>query len=122
MATGPTLQPIFGMGKIPYPSKCYRINKPFSPFPDLPNKSGVYVFADLSRNDTMGTTVPKVLYVGKAISFKNRVTERHEEWDKAKGLNITHICLLDEANENNRITIERDIYDKHNPPLNNKRP
>ena len=121
MATGPIQQSIFGLGRIPYSFRCYRVNNPFSLFPVLHNKSGVYIFADLSRNNTMGTTIPTVLYVGKTNSFNERVTERHEKWDNAKDL-ITHICLLDETDENRRVAIERDIYDKHNPPLNDKRP
>lgn len=124
MATGPTQQLITGQRTLPYLFKCYRSNMPFSPCPVLPDKAGVYVFADLSRtkSNNVDDTDVKVLYVGRTKSYRKRINESHEEWHNAKKLNATHVCLYDEIFEENRINIERDIYITHNPPLNDKRP
>lgn len=124
MATGPTQQAIFGQGRIPYPFKCYRIKNPFSKFPVLPNKPGIYIFADLSnsKSNNINNIDPNVLYVGKTKSYNERVTEDHEKLNDAITLNTTHICLLDETSENKRVAIESDIYDKHKPSLNDRKP
>ena len=123
MATGPIDQPILGQkSRIPYSFRCYSVENPFSEFPVLPDNSGVYVFANLSHIDNMGSTIPKVLYVGHTHSYNERLTEKHEKWNDAKKLKVTHICLLDKTSEKERAVIEKDIYDKHKPQLNDKNP
>ena len=125
MATGPIEQLIEGNGRIPYPYLFigHRTNDFIKGFPNnLPDNSGVYVFANLRHQNTMGYIVPKVLYVGKTKSFHDRVTEDHEKWNDAEKLDVTDVCLLDVTSEDERLAIERDIYDKHDPPLNDRRP
>ena len=93
-------------------------------FPKFPNSSGVYIFANLSRTDENGWTVPKVLYVGESYSFEERVVKSHEKWNDALDRNTTHICILklENSSESERKDVERDIYLKHDPPCNDKKP
>ena len=107
-----------------YLFQCHRANAPFKSFPKFPNSSGVYIFANLSRTDENGWTVPKVLYVGESYSFEERVVKSHEKWNDALDRNTTHICILklENSSESERKDVERDIYLKHDPPCNDKKP
>ena len=120
MAGRVDLQIIKGNSGEMYPFQCHRANNPFKPFPKFPNDSGIYIFADLSRIDVNGWTVPKVLYVGESHSFEERVVEVHEKWNDAVDRNVTHICILklENSSESERRYIENDIRLEHNPLCN----
>lgn len=107
-----------------YRFQCHRANDPFKPFPKFPNNSGVYIFANLSRIDEYGSTVPKVLYVGESHSFEERVVKSHEKWNAALDRKATHVCILrlENSSESERKNVERDIYLKYDPPCNEKKP
>ena len=99
-----------------------------------PGKSGVYTF-EVLKMDGNWNVIPgiyifakevslgawKALYVGEAVSFKNRLTVSHEKWSSAVLMGATHVhALIVQGSEIERKRIESDLILALDPPLNRK--
>ena len=76
------------------------------------NVPGLYIFAKV---DPAGYW--KALYIGETESFSQRLSG-HERWHEAIRLGMTHIHARGEGNYSNRLSIERHLRHRFNPPLN----
>lgn len=77
---------------------------------------GLYVFAQRVR-DHRGTCSWQALYVGQTGSFDSRLPN-HENWPEAAKLGASHVHLCPEENESCRLWLEKEMIEKHDPPLN----
>jgi uncharacterized protein YggU (UPF0235/DUF167 family) len=76
---------------------------------DIP---GIYVFA-LSNGPFPWTP----LYIGKAASFKDRLSN-HERWNEAAQRGAVHVHAKVVHGEANRDIIERQLIQQYQPPMN----
>ncbi|MGB9866372.1 MAG: excinuclease ABC subunit UvrC [Bacillota bacterium] len=85
--------------------------------PDLPDSPGVYLFKDASG---------KVIYVGKAVSLKNRVKHYFQEvnWDQPKVrqivANAASLEFVVTDSEVEALILENNLIKKHRPRYNVK--
>lgn len=93
----------------------------FTPYPynhNWENVSGIYIFAE---QKSILTNTQTCLYVGETNSFRTRfVDNKHEKWDKALSMGMTHVLVAREYNAISRAIKERRLIDKLNPPLNER--
>lgn len=80
----------------------------------LPNKPGVYLMKD--KND-------KIIYVGKAISLKNRVRQYFQKTDKTQRIKnmvslIDHFEYIVVKNELEALILECNLIKKYRPKFN----
>lgn len=75
---------------------------------------GIYVFA---LPESLYGWRP--LYIGKASSFKNRLSN-HERWDEAVKRGVVHVHAKVVSREVDRDTIERNLIQRYQPPMNDK--
>jgi excinuclease UvrABC nuclease subunit len=73
---------------------------------------GIYIFAGVNAGGYW-----KAIYVGKAKSFLNRLSN-HEVWDEAARLGATHVHAMVVQQEAIRDTIEAQLIGAYQPPLN----
>ncbi len=78
------------------------------------SEAGNYGFAKRLPN---GKFTP--LYFGESDDLEARVISRHEKWDDAIKLGVTHVMgHTTPAGEQIRLAEERDLIEDWNPPLN----
>lgn len=86
-----------------------------SPEETFPMEGGVYIFACKSFN-TFDT-----LYIGKTHCFFERLSSnKHEKWDAAIQMDLSHVLLHATDNEEERTKIERELIRKYPPYLNDQ--
>lgn len=103
--------------------ECWPVRSHSGKFPTFPDRPGVYIFAKRIEDNVTENSDYKVLYVGKAESFSKRpVGKKHEKWECATDHGVSHICIHKEKSDAKRSNIEIDIYYRHDPPCNDKKP
>ena len=81
--------------------------------------AGVYMFTKESVNQQRNGT-HHILYIGKTQSFKTRLRGVHHKRGYARGMGMTHICVLRVLQTSDRKTIESRLIASYNPPLNER--
>ena len=78
---------------------------------------GVYIFTKESLNHHGGKRYYP-LYIGRTISFRDRLTASHEKWPCAVQNNMDCLCVLVEEHRFSGRAIELDLLSKYNTPCN----
>jgi len=84
--------------------------RPDAPWADV---AGVYIFAGLNERRQW---VP--LYIGQAISFRDRPLANHEVWAAAARLGATHIHVRVVSRQAERDEVEARLIRYYQPRLN----
>lgn len=79
--------------------------------PDLP---GIYAFC--KENPSAGNF--RALYIGKAASFRDRVTPAHETWSLARAMGMSAVSISLCADPALRAELEAKLIDQLEPVLN----
>ena len=79
------------------------------------DKAGVYVF--LRKNYNTGKYT--IIYVGRTARQMFERIKEHKPSDLNKAKHFGYCVLSDQVN---RVKLEKEIYDKYEPELNDKRP
>ena len=115
--------PFQGISGMYHLFECSPVRSLSGELPAFPDSPGVYIFAKRIEDSVTENLDYKVLYVGKTESFRKRqVGKKHEKWECASDRGVSHICILKEKSDTKRSNIEKDIYYKHDPPCNDKKP
>jgi hypothetical protein len=77
---------------------------------------GLYVFTKASLRLDGGSN-HQILYVGQTGDLSSRFTDHHKQ-DCVDRRGCTHICVMVETIEKNRLLIEADLVANYNPPCN----
>ena len=78
---------------------------------------GVYVFTKRDANQHRGCG--DILYIGATSSFKNRpVGWGHFKCGLAQSMGMTHVCVMEVLDEDNRKSVEIALIAAYNSPLN----
>lgn len=76
------------------------------------NVAGIYIFAGVNSQNQWAP-----YYIGQADSFQDRIPS-HEKWDTAQSLGATHVHAMAVPLEAMRDTIEEELIQAYQPPLN----
>ena len=76
------------------------------------NVAGIYIFVGVNSQNQWDP-----LYIGQADSFQDRIPS-HEQWEPAVELGATHVHAMVVPLEANRDTIEKELIQAYQPPLN----
>ena len=95
-------------------SNVFNVYKLNTDWYDVP---GVYIFT-CKAQDKQGRIVWRALYVGQTSSFKNRLTDSHEKWHRARQLGLSHIHALVMNDETQRVRLEESLIQAYRPSLN----
>lgn len=76
------------------------------------DKAGIYIFASITPQNQW-----KALYIGQADSFKSRLAN-HERWAEAQRLGAAHVHAIVVPLQANRDSLERQLIQAFQPPLN----
>jgi excinuclease UvrABC nuclease subunit len=74
--------------------------------------AGVYIFCGLTPQRQW-----RAYYIGQADSFQSRLPG-HERWDEAARLGATHVHARVVPQAASRDTVERELIQAYQPPLN----
>ncbi len=78
---------------------------------------GVYIFTK-DTHEQHGGRRYFPLYIGQTRSFKDRLTNSHENWPCAVQNGANCLCVLVEENSFSRRAIELDLLSRYNTPCN----
>jgi len=74
---------------------------------------GIYIFAGSTTANQW-----KGYYIGKAESFKSRLSSNHEQWRPAQRLGASHVHAMVVTQEASRVAIEKELIQQVQPRLN----
>lgn len=78
---------------------------------------GVYIFTKEAPNYN-GETKYYPIYIGQTKSFRDRLTNSHENWPCAVQNGVNSVCVLRDENSFSRRAIELDLLSRYNTPCN----
>jgi hypothetical protein len=84
---------------------------------DWPQNGGVYMFVKPAESPSMEAGGPVALYVAKTNDFSGALA-RHDMWAAAQQLGAAEIHLLEIADDQSRLVVERDLLEAQRPILN----
>lgn len=78
---------------------------------------GVYMFVKPGDYPTMEAGGPVALFIAKTNDFASALA-RHDMWQAAQQLGAAEIHLIVAQDDQQRLSIEKDLLDAHTPILN----
>ena len=103
----------YGASGGPYIFQVYPIGTEFREI------GGVYIFTRREINAS-GGVVHHLLYIGQSVSFPRRLTRLHEKWEGVLRNRGNCVCVYSESDAWTRNSIETDLTQKYQPPLNTR--